>query len=166
MAGPPTSRDGSGLCMLGRVWARRAATLSMLAWLFPDAPPQPWMTVRSMSSAPARFFTFRPGPRDTIAGSWGVSPTSRCTFSARNTTQLSRCSCRGSILWQVQEFRFRVSSGSRLWVAPCQRRTATTVQMASTTPNGQAPCKKPYADPRAHDPANANTNQWLRSSSA
>jgi hypothetical protein len=47
-----------------------------------------------------------------------------------------------------------------------QRRSATIAQIASTSPNGHAPCRKPYAEPSAHDPANASTNQWLRSSSA
>jgi hypothetical protein len=47
-----------------------------------------------------------------------------------------------------------------------QRRTATTAQIASITPNGQAPCKKPYAEPSAQEMANARTNHGLRSSSA
>src|ERR1700680_78982 len=46
-----------------------------------------------------------------------------------------------------------------------QRRTATTDQTASTSPNGQAPCRNPYTDPSTQDPANPNTNQRLRFSS-
>src|SRR5664279_6599834 len=37
-----------------------------------------------------------------------------------------------------------------------------TAQMASTTPKGQAPCRKPYTDPRAHAPAKARMNHELR----
>src|ERR1700722_7714092 len=40
-----------------------------------------------------------------------------------------------------------------------QRRRATTDQMASTSPNGPAPGKKLYADPRAHETANNSANQ-------
>jgi hypothetical protein len=47
-------------------------------------------------------------------------------------------------------------------VACHQRLAATTAQTASTSPKGHAPCKKPYADPRRQDPANARTNQGLR----
>src|SRR5207247_10480969 len=47
-----------------------------------------------------------------------------------------------------------------------QRRTATPDQIASITPKGQAPRRKPYAEPRAHAAAKARTNQRLRTSSA
>src|SRR5262245_10580907 len=46
------------------------------------------------------------------------------------------------------------------------RLTATAVQMASTTPNGHAPCKKPYTDDDAQAHANSSTNLRPRSSSA
>src|SRR5713101_775227 len=48
----------------------------------------------------------------------------------------------------------------------CHRRKAIIVHTASTTPKGHAPCKKPYADARAHAPANARMNHVLRSSRA
>jgi hypothetical protein len=38
--------------------------------------------------------------------------------------------------------------------------------MASTTPNGQAPWRKPYVDEARQAPANARTNQAERGSSA
>ena len=47
-----------------------------------------------------------------------------------------------------------------------QRRNATIAQTASTKPNGQAPCKKPYSEPSKQAIAKARTNQWLRFSSA
>jgi hypothetical protein len=37
---------------------------------------------------------------------------------------------------------------------------------ASTRPNGQAPCQKPYTEPRAHAAANASTNDGRRCSNA
>jgi hypothetical protein len=45
-----------------------------------------------------------------------------------------------------------------------QRLSATPVHTASTTPKGQAPCRKPYTDASTQAPANARTNQWLLSS--
>ena len=39
-------------------------------------------------------------------------------------------------------------------------------QMASTNPNGHAPCRNPYADPSRQDAENAKTNQELRFSKA
>src|SRR5262249_34293652 len=47
-----------------------------------------------------------------------------------------------------------------------QRRTATPAQIASTTPNGQAPWRKPYIEATPQAPANARTYQGLLSSSA
>jgi glycogen operon protein len=47
-----------------------------------------------------------------------------------------------------------------------QRRTATTDQIASTIPNGHAPCRNPYADAHTQATAKASTNQGLRSSRA
>jgi hypothetical protein len=46
-----------------------------------------------------------------------------------------------------------------------QRCKDTSDQMASTIPNGHAPCRKPYTDPSAQAPANARTNHALKSSS-
>jgi hypothetical protein len=36
-----------------------------------------------------------------------------------------------------------------------QRYTATLAHIASTNPNGHAPCRKPYREPSAHATANA-----------
>lgn len=46
------------------------------------------------------------------------------------------------------------------------RPKATIAQTASTTPNGHAPCRNPYTDPRTQEAANPNTNHALRGSSA
>jgi hypothetical protein len=45
-------------------------------------------------------------------------------------------------------------------------RAATMDQTASTNPNGQAPCRKPYAEPNAHATANPRMNHELRFSNA
>jgi hypothetical protein len=37
-----------------------------------------------------------------------------------------------------------------------QRYTATLAHIASTNPNGHAPCRKPYREPSAHATANAS----------
>jgi hypothetical protein len=50
--------------------------------------------------------------------------------------------------------------------ATAQRRIATTDHTASTNPNGQAPCKKPYAEPRMQAPAKARMNHLLLDSRA
>jgi hypothetical protein len=54
----------------------------------------------------------------------------------------------------------------RALAASHQRRVATTDHTASTNPNGQAPWRKPYIDPKAHAPANARMNHELRFSKA
>ncbi len=47
-----------------------------------------------------------------------------------------------------------------------QRRSATPDQTNSTTPNGHAPCRKPYADAAKQAPANSRTKMRERFSSA
>ncbi len=47
-----------------------------------------------------------------------------------------------------------------------QRRSATPDQTNSTTPNGHAPCRKPYADAARQAPANSKTKMGERLSSA
>jgi 2-iminobutanoate/2-iminopropanoate deaminase len=47
-----------------------------------------------------------------------------------------------------------------------QRRVAISDHTASTAPNGQAPCRKPYSEPRAQAPAKPRTHQGERSSHA
>jgi hypothetical protein len=42
---------------------------------------------------------------------------------------------------------------------------ATAAQIASTTPNGQAPCRKPYSEASAQALTNARMYHGLRSSS-
>src|ERR1700675_767571 len=46
------------------------------------------------------------------------------------------------------------------------RRSATTDHTASTRPNGHAPCRKPYTEPRAQATAKARMSQRLRASKA
>jgi hypothetical protein len=60
----------------------------------------------------------------------------------------------------------RMAGFCRLMWAYHHRRTATPAQTASTSPNGHAPCKKPYAEPSPHEKANAKMNHELRCSSA
>ena len=45
------------------------------------------------------------------------------------------------------------------------RQTAIHAQMISTTPKGQAPCRKPYTDPRMQATANAKMYPGPRSKS-
>ena len=45
----------------------------------------------------------------------------------------------------------------------CHRRSATKPQIVSITPNGQEPCRKPYADPSQQDKAKARMNQGYAS---
>src|SRR5437879_2988911 len=61
-----------------------------------------------------------------------------------------RCDFSDSIL---SSFGFRANH---------HRRAATPAQTASTIPNGQAPCRKPYAEPIKHEAAKARTNHGLR----
>ena len=46
------------------------------------------------------------------------------------------------------------------------RSVAITAQTASIIPNGQAPCKNPYIEPKMHKRAKPRINQRLRSSNA
>jgi hypothetical protein len=69
--------------------------------------------------------------------------------------------------WFRQLYEFYASRVlGYLDLASRQRRMATRDQIASTRPNGHAPCRNPYADPSAQDAAKAKMNQWLRSSKA
>jgi hypothetical protein len=61
----------------------------------------------------------------------------------------------------------RIYPGGYFETPSCRhRRTATIAQIASITPKGHAPWRKPYADPSKQDPANAKINHELRFSRA
>src|SRR5579872_6114851 len=64
-----------------------------------------------------------------------------------------------------REERLRAQTRPRSFPPIHHRYTATADHTASTNPNGHAPCRNPYADPRTHDPAKASVNQRLRCSS-
>lgn len=116
----------------------RAAMSSTWGWCSQAVPRQRWMTARSTNSAPACSFASRPGPRDMIAGWWVTNRTFSCTSLARSITQPGNSF--QAIGKDAAEGHFRRGSG---WVARYQRRTATTDQIASTTPKGHAPCRNP-----------------------
>ena len=69
-----------------------------------------------------------------------------------NRRQARRCNCG--------------CEGGQRASAFAHRRSATSAQTASTTPNGHAPCKKPYAEPSPHETAKPRMNHRLRCSKA